>query len=185
MDIGLRIICSLALTACIFPSATINSINAVETFVGSLGDRFTLDKKEFVRFTTLIQRAQAIGAFDSKKEYNSGAFEYIEKYGQVTWLNSHKNHKPLLMAVHRMLSNEFINHIRYDTTRYLPEWVDIKNETDAISCIDRLSKFISTFANKNNEVIKNEIDRYIDDMESKYNISKKSATFDSLKTRIN
>lgn len=185
LDIGLRIVASFALTACIFPSATINTLNYIAELYDSIGNRFVLDKQEFIRFTTLIQRAQAIGAFDSKKDYNKNAFEYIEKYGQVTWFNSRKNHKPLLMSVHRMLSNEFINHIRYDTTRYLPEWVDIKNDTDAIQCIDRLSKFLSTFANKHHEVVTNEIDRYIDDMQVKYNLKPKSVSFNSLTTRLN
>lgn len=177
LDISLRLACSFGLTACIFPKTTINCINHVDDAFKSIGDRFTLNPNEFVRFVTMIERAKTNGVFDSKSEYNKDAFAYIEKYSKITFLNSHRNHKPLLMSVHRMLSNDFINHIRYETTRYLPEWVDIKNEDDAIQCIDRLSKFISSFANKKTDVISNEIDRYIEDMQDKYKISKKHDIF--------
>lgn len=181
LDVFLRTVFSISLTALLFTSYFINVVNSIGELFQILfnRDRFKLTRKQFVYFVGVIKHAQDVGALLERNIGTMHKYDRLDNLTKITFRNIYKNHKPLLMLLKELVNNDFNNVCRWENPNFLPEFVDIKDTDSAIEAIERFERYISKYVDKHAKVVVNENELFITEMKDKYKIIKRDRNFTS------
>ena len=181
LDVFLRTVFSISLTALLFTSYFINVVNSIGELFQILfnRDRFKLTRKQFVYFVGVIKHAQDVGALLERNIGTMHKYDRLDNLTKITFRNIHKNHKPLLMLLKELVNNDFNNVCRWENPNFLPEFVDIKDTDSAIEAIEHFERYISKYVDKHAKVVVNENELFITEMKDKYKIIKRDRNFTS------